>query len=77
MVTTFYKRQAKANPNDSRSGTLSVGSNMVNDSPFGALSHWWRVYGSKCKKRPAKPNPNDSRSGTLSVGPEVVNAIVA
>ena len=24
---------------------------MVNDSPLGALSHWWPVYGSKKKKK--------------------------
>ena len=36
---------------DSRSRTLEVGPNMVNDSPFGALSHWWRVPGSKLEKK--------------------------
>ena len=30
-----------------RSETLSVGPNMVNDSLLRALSHWWRVYGRK------------------------------
>ena len=45
MVAKFKtERLAKPNPNDSGSGTLSVDTNMVNDSP---LSHWWRVYGSK------------------------------
>ena len=44
MVAIFEKMQAKANPNDSRLATLSVGPNMVNDSPFGALSHCWRLY---------------------------------
>ena len=29
-----------------QSGTLSVGPNVVNDSPFGALSQWWCVYDS-------------------------------
>ena len=24
---------------------------MVNDSPVGALSHWWRVYGSQIKNK--------------------------
>ena len=38
-------RQAKPNPNGSQSGTLCVGHNVVNDSPFGALSRWRSVYG--------------------------------
>ena len=52
------KRQAKPNPNDPRSRTLSVGPNMANDYSFTAWSHWQRIYGSKVKKRQAKPNPN-------------------
>ena len=43
-------RQTEPNPNDSQCGTLSVGSIMVNDSSFRALSHWWRVNGSQIKK---------------------------
>ena len=37
-------RQTEPNPNDSHCGTLSVESNMVNDTSFRALSHWRRVY---------------------------------
>ena len=33
-----YKKKALCNPHDSRSGALSVGPGVVNDSPFGALS---------------------------------------
>ena len=51
MVAKLKKRQAKPNPNDSNFKTLSVGPNMVNDSPVGALSHWWRVYGSQIKNK--------------------------
>ena len=41
MVAEFKKkRQAKPNPNGSRSRTLSVGPNMANDSSFRAWSHW-------------------------------------
>ena len=47
---------------------------MVNESPFEALSHWWRVYDRIIKKRLKKPNPNNTWSGTESVGPDVVNA---
>ena len=51
-------------------GTLSFGSNMVNDFSFGALSHWRRVCGSQIKKkRQAEPIPNDSQLETLSVVP--------
>ena len=73
MVAKLKKRQAKPNPNDSRSGTLSFGPNMANDYSFTAFSHWQRFYGSQIKKRQAKPNPNDSRSRTLSVGPNMAN----
>ena len=43
------KIKKKPNPYDSNFGTLSVGRNMVNDSPLGALSHWRCVYGSQIK----------------------------
>ena len=39
MVAKLKKRQAKPNPNDSRSRTLSVGRNMANESSFRARSH--------------------------------------
>ena len=45
MIAKFKQIQAKSDPNDPHLGTLSVGQNVVNDSPLGALSHWRRVYG--------------------------------
>ena len=49
MVAKLKKKiQAKPNPNDLM-GTLSFGSNMVNDFSFGALSHWRCVCGSQKK----------------------------
>ena len=39
MAAKLKKRQAKPNPYDSRSRTLSVGPNMANDSSFRAWSH--------------------------------------
>ena len=39
MVAKLKKRQAKPNPNDSRSRTLSVGPNMAYASSFRARSH--------------------------------------
>ena len=59
-VSKSVQRLYKPYPNDSLSGTLSVGPYMVNDSSFRALSHWQHVYGSQIKKKQAKPNPNDS-----------------
>ena len=59
-VSESVQRLYKPYPNDSLSGTLSVGPNMVNDSSFRALSHWQHVYGSQAKKSQAKPNPTDS-----------------
>ena len=50
MVAKLKKRQAKPNPNDSRSRTLSVGPNIANDYSFTAWSHWQRIYGSQIKK---------------------------
>ena len=44
----ILKKTSQTYPNDSRSGTLSVGPNSVNGSPFGAMSQWWCVYGSIC-----------------------------
>ena len=49
MVTKLKQIKTKSNPYDSHLGTLSVGQNMVNDSPFGALPHRRRVYGSQIK----------------------------
>ena len=49
IVAKLKQIQAKSNPNDSHLGTLSVGQNVVNDSPLGALSHWRRVYCSQIK----------------------------
>ena len=40
IVVKLKQIQAKSNPNDSHLRTLSVGQNVVNDSPLGALSHW-------------------------------------
>ena len=51
MVAKFKKRQAKPNPNDSRSRTLSVGPIMANASSFRAWSHLQCVYGSQIKKK--------------------------
>ena len=51
MAAKLKKRQAKPNPNDSRSRTLSVGPNMANDYSFTAWSHWQRIYGSKVIKK--------------------------
>ena len=33
----------KPYPNDFRSGALEVGPDVINDSPFRALSQWWSV----------------------------------
>ena len=49
IVAKLKQKQTKSNPNDSHLRTLSEGQNMVNDSPLGALSHWWRVYCSQIK----------------------------
>ena len=48
--------------------------NMVNDSSFGALSHYWHVYGSQIRKgrqnpirkKTAEPNPNDTIGNLVS-----------
>ena len=50
MVAKLKKRQAKPNPNDSRSRILSVGPNMANANSFREWSHWQRIYGSQIKK---------------------------
>ena len=43
----FNKKDGqKPNPIDLRLGALSVGHDVVNDSPFKTLSHWLHVYGS-------------------------------
>ena len=73
MVAKLKQIQTKSKPNDSHLGTLSVGQNVVNDSPLGALSHRRRVYGSQIKQKQANSNPNDSHLGTLSVGQNVVH----
>ena len=49
MVAKFKQIQAKSNLNDYDLRTLSVGQNMVNDSPLGALSHWRHIYCSQIK----------------------------
>ena len=54
IVAKLKQIQAKSNPNDSHLGTLSVGQNVVNDSPFGALSRWRRVYCSQIKTNTSK-----------------------
>ena len=47
---------------------------VVNATPFRALSQWWRVFMRAIfLKRQANPNHNDFWSGTLSVGPNMVN----
>ena len=73
IVAKLKQIQTKSKPNDSHLGTLSVGQNVVNDSPLGALSHWRRVYGSQIKTNPSKTNPNDAHLGTLYVGQNVIN----
>ena len=73
MAAKLKKRQAEPNPNDFRLRTLSMDPNMVNDSSFVALSHWWRVCCSQIKKRQAKPNPNDFQLRALSMDPSIVN----
>ena len=48
--------------------------NMVNDSSFGALSHYWHVYGSQIRKdrqnpirkKAAEPNPYDTIGNLVS-----------
>ena len=52
IIVMFYiarvfkkKRQALPKPSDSRSGALSVGPSVINDSWFGALSQWWHIFG--------------------------------
>ena len=49
IVAKLKQIQTKANPNDSHLRTLSVGQNVVNDSPLGALFHWGLVYCSQIK----------------------------
>ena len=49
IVAKLKQKQPKSNPNDSHLGTLSVGQNVVKDSPLGALPHRRRVYGSQIK----------------------------
>ena len=73
IVAKFKQIQTKSNPNDSHLRTLSVGQNVVNDSPLGALSHWGVFIVAKLKQIQTKSNPNDSHLGTLSVGQNVVN----
>ena len=51
IVAKLKQIQTKSNPNDSHLRTLLVGQNAVNDSPLGALSHRWRVYGSQIKNK--------------------------
>ena len=73
IVAKLKQIQTKSYPNGSHLGTLSVGQNVVNDSPLGALSHWRRVYCSQIKTKQTKSNPNDSHLRILSVGQNVVN----
>ena len=40
IVAKLKQIQTKSNPNYSHLRTLSVGQNMVYDSPSGGLSHW-------------------------------------
>ena len=54
IVAKLKQIQTKANPNDSHLGYLSVGQNVVNDSPLGALSHGRRAYGSQIKTNTSK-----------------------
>ena len=54
IVAKLKQKQTKSNPNDSHLGTLPVGQNVVNDSPFGALSHCRRVYCSQIKTKTNK-----------------------
>ena len=49
MVAKLKQIQTKSSPYDSHLGTLSVGQNMVDGSPLGALSHWGRFYCSQIK----------------------------
>ena len=55
-------------------GTLSVESNMVNDSSFMHCHTGGVFMAAKLKKdRQTEPNPNDSHCGTLSVESNMVN----
>ena len=56
IAAKLKKRQTEPNPNDSQCETLSVESNMVNDTSFRALSYWWHVYGSQIKKKTDRQN---------------------
>ena len=47
MVAKLKQIQTKSNPNDSHLRTLSVGQNVVNDSPLGALSRWRYAHSSQ------------------------------
>ena len=73
MVAELKQIQAKSNPNDSHFGTLSVGQNMVNDSPLEQCPTGSVFTVAKSKQIQAKSNPNDSHLGTLSVGQNIVN----
>ena len=54
VVAKLKQIQAKFYQNDSHLGTLSVGQNVVNDSPLGALSHCRHVSGSQIKTNTTK-----------------------
>ena len=54
IVAKLKQIQTKFYPNDYHLRTLSVGQNVVNDSPIGGLSHWRRVYCSQIKTKTNK-----------------------
>ena len=71
-VGVFNKKNGqKSNPIDFRSAALRVNPDVVNDSPFRALSQC-SVFMVAILKT-GRPNPNESRLGTLSVGSNIVN----
>ena len=65
IVAKLKQIQTKSNPNGSHLGVLSVGQNVVDDSPLGALSHWGVFMVAKLKQIQTKSNPNDSHLRTL------------
>ena len=46
VVCLTIKDGQKPNLIDFQSGALSAGPDVVNESLFRALPHWWHVYGS-------------------------------
>ena len=58
IVAKLKQIQTKFYPNDYHLRTLSVGQNVVNDSPIGGLSTGGVFIVAKLKQKQTKSNPN-------------------